>query len=112
MIIKHLTDTVCEVVATARIRGGTRVVVLTARENGPYHFTVTTMAYDSTHPGDALLQGYYSGQCLTDLVLKARDTEAGTFAPRPDACSCWAKWDPSCGRPGCWGTRVTVAAVA
>jgi hypothetical protein len=115
MIRNHRTDTTREVVATANLGGGTRVIVLTARENGPYHITVTATAYDSNHPGEFLLQAYYAGQYLPDLLRKAREAEVHAFDPRDElaeGCGCWARWDPACGEPGCWGTRVTVAAVA
>jgi hypothetical protein len=94
-----------EVIASARIGGGTRVIVLTAREPQPHHFVVETVAYDSNHPGDYLGHGFYSGPDLDVLLADIREDKSHAFDPHPadGGCDCWMTWDPDCGRPGCWG---------
>jgi hypothetical protein len=108
-----LAADVREVVAATRVGDCARVIVLTARRTASFHFTVTTVAYDSGHPGECLVQGYYSGQYLPELLQRARSAEADTFDPHPEVagCDCWALWDPHCGRPGCFGVRPAAALV-
>jgi hypothetical protein len=105
MITKQDTALVREVVASAQIDGGTRVIVLTAREPQPHHFVVETVAFDSNHPGEHLGHGVYPGPNLAELLADVREHESHAFDPpeNRDGCDCWAKWDPNCGQPGCWG---------
>lgn len=106
------TTGLAEVVASAQIHAGTRVIVLTAREPHPHHFVVETTAYDSAHPGEHLMQSVRSGPILAELVDVAREDGSRTFERSGDydGCDCWATWDPHCGRPGCWGVYKPVAA--
>lgn len=107
------TALVREVVASAQINGGTRVIVLTAeRTTDRDGFYVESVAYDSNHPGELVRHFRNYGTCLTELLTEARAHESRAFehAEHNDGCDCWARWDPNCGRPGCWGTRVTAVA--
>lgn len=98
-----------EVVASAQIHGGTRVVVMTASEPHPHHFVVETTAYDSNHPDEQMGHGVFSGPDLASLVTEVREYESRTFEiPQdPTLCDCWITWDPYCGSRGCWGVYKT-----
>lgn len=105
--------TVCQVVAATQIGGGTRVIVLTAHKaQHPHQFIVNTNAYDSNHPHEVHGQGVYTGPNLDQLIARAREDEARAFEPStdPEDCDCWARWDPTCGRRGCWGVPAGPAA--
>jgi hypothetical protein len=96
-----------EIIASAQIYGGTRVIVLTIREPHRGHFVVLSTAYDSNHPGEDMLCYQRSGSDLAELVDAAREEDGRSLAIEPtqdsELCNCWATWDPNCGRPGCWG---------
>ncbi|HEY3477870.1 MAG TPA: hypothetical protein VGL02_03130 [Streptomyces sp.] len=106
-----VTDLV-EVLATAQIHDGTRVIVLTAQEPYPGHFIIKTTAYDSAHPDDDHFKSQHSGSDLDALLAAVREHGARTFerADDYDGCDCWATWDPYCGRSGCWGVYKPDAA--
>lgn len=95
------------VVATAQVHGGTRVVTLTTI-SGPIGHEVTLHAYDSNHPGDDKITLIGNGRDLDKLINELRAYAVNLLRPSSDdeACSCWAGWDPQCGRPCCWGIAV------
>ena len=93
-----------DVVATAQVHGGTRVITLSVKQNDLGAHVATLRAYDSNHPGDEQWVGTHVD---TDARVagEARAYAVEYMRPSEDneACNCWAWWDSDCGRLGCWG---------
>lgn len=96
-----------EIVATAQVHGGTRVVEFSIVRHTLGHETRTTYntaVYDSNHRA-----GHHSvgvGPADTpEQIADARRAAVDLLAPSddPQDCDCWSSWDPYCGTPGCWG---------
>jgi hypothetical protein len=106
-----------DVVATAQVHGGTRVITLSVMAADPATLTVTTPrshrerhvvtlhAYDSNHPGDQRVMLIAGAPRRGEIVKQALETAANLLRPSAgdEPCNCWAGWDPYCGAPGCWG---------
>jgi len=97
-----------EIVATAQINGGTRVIemrVTTDSDMGPQHDLVTLTTYDSTHPLRAEIMHTFT--VAYDGIARARETARDMLDVDPahndGMCGCWAGWDPNCGDASCWG---------
>jgi hypothetical protein len=96
-----------EIVATAQINGGTRVVELSIIGNTDGRRTWTTYrtaAYDSNHPNPYPSVGI--GPADTPEQIEAARADASTLldpSGDPQCCDCWSGWDPYCGKTGCWG---------
>jgi hypothetical protein len=99
----EIIETIREVIATAQVHGGTRVIEMTAtRFAGVNEWHVECTTYDSNHRHDArwFLAGWY------DQLDRPRTEYVDTLDIRPDEdgfCGCWQGWDPQCGDPSCWG---------
>lgn len=112
-----------DVVATAQVHGGTRVITLTVTSaatltvptpHREWH-VVTLHAYDSNHSGDQQVMLIAGAPRRDELVKQALETAANLLRPSTgdEPCNCWAGWDPYCGQPGCWGDyRHPLAAMA
>lgn len=94
-----------DVVATAQVNGGTRVITLTVEQREDRTFLITLRAYDSNHPGDEHVTLVSGGPDREELVTEARQAATNALSPvvAGEPCACWAGWDPHCGSPGCWG---------
>lgn len=100
-----------EIVATAQVHGGTRVIQMTVTsgpEMGPQYDQVTLTAYDSAHPHRSEIMHTFTA--AFDGVTRARETARDMLdfdpAHNDGECGCWAGWDTNCGHPSCWGIRT------
>lgn len=97
-----------DVVATAQVHGGTRVITLAVEQREDRTFLITLRAYDSNHPGDEHVTLVSGGPDREELVTEARESAANALRPAVagEPCACWAGWDPHCGAPDCWGVAL------
>ncbi|MEV8439129.1 hypothetical protein AB0425_17280 [Actinosynnema sp. NPDC051121] len=96
-----------DIVATAQVHGGTRVIefsVIRHTFGGRTWSTYRVAAYDSNHRHAHNLMG--SGPADTQpQIEEARGDAQSLLTPSPDPryCDCWSGWDRYCGKTGCWG---------
>lgn len=97
-----------EVVATAQVHGGTRVLILTGHPApaNPLHYIIELTAYDSNHREPHPVKAIYTGSDFEELAERGRTVGRATLQPSANPtedCDCWTRWDPHCGQAGCWG---------
>ncbi|MEU4804330.1 hypothetical protein [Actinosynnema sp. NPDC023587] len=96
-----------EVVATATVTGGTRVIefAVIRRTHGCRSWsTYRVTAYDSNHNSAHHSVGIGPAD-TPDQIADARTNASTLLTPGqdPEYCDCWSGWDPYCGKAACWG---------
>jgi hypothetical protein len=96
-----------EIVATAQVHGGTRVIEFAVVRHTLGQRTWSTYrvaAYDSNHRDvhDSLGTGPADTPAQIDQA-RADAASLLTLGSDPSYCDCWSGWDPYCGKAGCWG---------
>jgi hypothetical protein len=96
-----------EIVATATVHGGTRVIEFSVIRHTLGHRTWTTYrvaAYDSNHRDAHNSMGVGPADTPAQVEEARADAQSLlTVGSDPSYCDCWSGWDTYCGKAGCWG---------